>query len=156
MSVDSFKARGFGVDIPFVSLLGFDLTHFEDGNSTILYRPKPEHANSFAVAHGGVVMTLLDVAMATAARSVSLDMGVVTIEMKTTFMRPSPLGLLTAKGKLIHRTATMAFTEASIYDEAGRVCAASTGTFKYVKRLPARAEDGSRVVNGLNALISTD
>jgi uncharacterized protein (TIGR00369 family) len=57
--------------------------------------------------------------------------------MKTTFMRPSPLGLLTAKGKLIHRTATMAFTEASIYDEAGRVCASSTGTFKYVKRLPA-------------------
>jgi hypothetical protein len=65
-------------------------------------------------------------------------------------MRPSPLGLLTAKGKLIHRTATMAFTEASIYDEAGRVCACATGTFKYVKRLPARAADGSRVVNSLN------
>jgi uncharacterized protein (TIGR00369 family) len=140
MSSKSFAARGFGVEIPFVNLLGFDLTRFENGESTILYTPKPEHANSFAVAHGGVVMTLLDVTMATAARSVSPDTGVVTIEMKTTFMRPSPLGLLTAKGKLIHRTATMAFTEASIYDEVGRVCASSTGTFKYVKRLlPVRA-----------------
>ena len=92
-------------------------------------------------AHGGVVMTLLDVTMATAARSAQPDTGVVTIEMKTTFMRPSPLGLLTAKGKLIHRTATMAFTEASIYDEAGKVCASSTGTFKYVKRLlPTRTK----------------
>jgi uncharacterized protein (TIGR00369 family) len=162
MSLELFAAKGFGVEIPFVNLLGFDLTQFEDGHSTILYTPKPEHANSFAVAHGGVVMTLLDVTMATAARSVSPDTGVVTIEMKTTFMRPSPLGLLTAKGKLIHRTATMAFTEASIYDEAGRVCASATGTFKYVKRLPARAADGSRVINNLNepapamSQISTD
>jgi uncharacterized protein (TIGR00369 family) len=150
MSLETLPAKGFGVEIPFVNLLGFDLTQFENGHSTILYTPKPEHANSFAVAHGGVVMTLLDVTMATAARSVSPDTGVVTIEMKTTFMRPSPLGLLTAKGKLIHRTATMAFTEASIYDEVGRVCASATGTFKYVKRLPSRAADGSRVVNSLN------
>ena len=159
MSLDSFAAKGFGVEIPFVKLLGFDLTRFEGGESTILYTPKPEHANSFAVAHGGVVMTLLDVTMATAARSAQAEMGVVTIEMKTTFMRPSPLGLLTAKGKLIHRTATMAFTEASIYDEAGRVCASSTGTFKYVKRLPARGKDGTRVINPLNEpipQISTD
>ncbi len=141
---------GFGAEIPFVHLLGFELTQFEAGQSTVLYTPKPEHANSFAVAHGGAVMTLLDVTMATAARSVSPETGVVTIEMKTTFMRPSPLALLTAKGKLIHRTATMAFTEASIYDEAGRVCASATGTFKYVRRLPARAADGSRVVNALN------
>ncbi|MDI9333946.1 MAG: PaaI family thioesterase [Cytophagales bacterium] len=140
MSFNSFAAKGFGVAIPFVDLLGFELTQFAGGESVILYTPKPEHANSFAVAHGGVVMTLLDVTMATAARSVSPDTGVVTIEMKTTFMRPSPLALLTAKGKLIHRTATMAFTEASIFDEAGRVCASATGTFKYVKRLlPARA-----------------
>ena len=33
-------------------------------------------------------MTLLDVTMAVAARSVEKNMGVVTIEMKTTFMRP--------------------------------------------------------------------
>jgi len=149
----------FGVDIPFVSLLGFDLTRFENGESTILYRPKPEHANSFAVTHGGACMTLLDVTMATAARSVAPESGVVTIEMKTSFMRPSPLGLLTAKGKLIHRTATMAFTEATIFDEAGKPCAHATGTFKYVKRLLSRAADGSRVLNNLNETIpqiSTD
>ena len=34
----------------------------------------------------------------------------------------------------MHRTKSMAFTEATIYDAEGRACAHSTGTFKYVKR----------------------
>jgi uncharacterized protein (TIGR00369 family) len=107
---------------------------FEGGHSQINYNPKPEHLNSFDVVHGGASMTLLDVTMAVAARSVAQDMGVVTIEMKTSFMQAAR-GLLVAKGRLIHRTKTMAFTEASIFDSEGKICAHSTGTFKYVKRL---------------------
>ncbi|OYU41840.1 MAG: phenylacetic acid degradation protein, partial [Burkholderiales bacterium PBB4] len=60
----------FGVDIPFVHHLGFELMLFEGGHSQIDYEAKPEHLNSFQVTHGGAVMTLLDVAMAVAARSV--------------------------------------------------------------------------------------
>ena len=140
----------FGVEIPFVTLLGFELTHFENGESAITYSPRPEHQNSFGVAHGGAVMTLMDVTMATAARSVAPDMGVVTIEMKTSFMQAAR-GKLTGKGRLIHRTATLAFTEATIYDAEGKVCAHATGTFKYVKRLPT----GPKGSNALN-VISTD
>jgi uncharacterized protein (TIGR00369 family) len=125
----------FGARIPFVNHLGFDLVRFEGGHSEILYEAKPEHLNSFGVTHGGACMTLLDVSMATAARSVEQTMGVVTIEMKTTFMQPAR-GKLSGKGRLMHRTATMAFTEATIFDSEGRTCAHSTGTFKYVKRLP--------------------
>jgi uncharacterized protein (TIGR00369 family) len=140
----------FGVKIPFVDHLGFDLVKFVDGNSQIDFDPKPEHLNSFNVVHGGVCMTLLDVAMAAAARSVDREMGVVTIEMKTTFMQVSR-GKLAAKGHLMHRTATMAFTDATIYDEQGKACAHATGTFKYVSRLPT----GTKSVNPLNT-ISTD
>ncbi|EJL77771.1 hypothetical protein PMI15_04577 [Polaromonas sp. CF318] len=132
----------FGADIPFVRHLGFELELFTGGASAIGYTPKPEHLNSFAVTHGGAIMTLLDVTMATAARSVQKDAGVVTIEMKTSFMRPAPGdgGRLTAKGRLMHRTATMAFTEATLYDVLGQACAHSTGTFKYVKRKPAAGQ----------------
>ncbi len=128
----------FGVEIPFVHHLGFELMLFEGGASQIDYTPLPEHLNSFQVTHGGALMTLQDVVMATAARSVEPDMGVVTIEMKTSFMRPAPGdgSKLTAKGRLIHRTATMAFTEGTVFDVQGRICAHATGTFKYVKRLP--------------------
>jgi uncharacterized protein (TIGR00369 family) len=140
----------FGVNIPFVRHVGLELIQFEDGHSEIHLEPKPEHLNSFAVTHGGVCMTMLDVTMATAARSVQKDMGVVTIEMKTTFMQPAR-GKLSGKGRLMHRTATMAFTEGTLYDAEGRACAHATGTFKYVKRLPT----GAKSANALD-VISTD
>ena len=123
----------FGVPIPFVDHLGFELTRFDGGHSEIVFVPRPEHLNSFDVVHGGATMTLLDVTMATAARSITPEMGVVTIEMKTTFMRAAR-GTLRGVGKLIHRTRTMAFTEASIFDADGQLCSQATGTFKYVSR----------------------
>ncbi|HUR88206.1 MAG TPA: PaaI family thioesterase [Ramlibacter sp.] len=140
----------FGVKIPFVEHLGFVLEKFEDGHSEIAYEAKADHLNSFGVTHGGACMTLLDVSMAAAARSAQPEMGVVTIEMKTSFMQPAR-GKLVGKGRLMHRTATMAFTEATIYDLQGKPCAHATGTFKYVPRLAT----GAKSVNPLNT-ISTD
>jgi acyl-coenzyme A thioesterase PaaI-like protein len=70
--------------------------------------------------------------------------------MKTSFMRPAK-GKLIAKGRLMHRTATMAFTEGTIFDAEGQACAHATGTYKYVKRLPT----GPTSANPLN-VISTD
>ena len=127
------NVRSYTSQIPFARHLGFELTKFEGGASEIRYTAKPEHLNTFDVTHGGACMTLLDIAMAAAARSDTPETGVVTIEMKTSFMQPS-VGPLRARGRLMHRTATLAFTEATIYDEQGRACAHATGTFKYVKR----------------------
>ena len=139
----------FGVEIPFVNHLGFELELFDGGQSRIAYQTRPEHLNSFAVTHGGALMTLMDVTMAAAARSVNQEMGVVTIEMKTTFMQAAR-GKLRGQGRLMHRTGSMAFTEATIFDAEGRACAHATGTFKYVKRLPAQQ------VAGASNPISTD
>ncbi len=125
----------FDVRIPFVELLGFELLRMEGGEAEIAFAPSSEHFNSFDVVHGGASMTLADVVMAHAARSVEPSMGCVTIEMKTSFMRAAK-GPLLAKGRLLHRTATLAFTEASIFDAAGKLCSHASGTFKYVARLP--------------------
>ncbi|MCU0814829.1 MAG: PaaI family thioesterase, partial [Burkholderiaceae bacterium] len=90
----------------------------------------------------GVVMTLLDVAMAVAARSVQRHgaepgHGVATVEMKTSFMQPAE-GELRAHGRLIHRTATLAFCEGWLADDHGHRCAHASGTFKYLRALPTR------------------
>lgn len=124
----------FGVDIPFVHLLGFELELFEGGKSQISYAPRPDHRNAFGVTHGGALMTLLDLGMATAARSVQKDTGLVTIEMKTTFMQTAR-GDLKCKGRLMHRSANLAFAEATVFDEAGRPCTHATGTFKFTRAL---------------------
>lgn len=140
----------FAVRIPFVELLGFRLDRMEGGEAQMSFDPAPEHGNSFDVVHGGASMTLLDVTMAHAARSLQPDMGCVTIEMKTSFMRAAK-GPLVARAKLLHRSATLAFTEASVFDAAGRLCSHATGTFKFVPRLPT----GPGRANALNR-ISTD
>ena len=129
----------FGINVPFIHHLGITLEKFDGGESELFFTPRPEHSNSYDVTHGGVVMTLLDVAMATASRSAQpdSDRGVVTIEMKTSFMRPVPLlpgKRLVTRGRVLHRTRSMAFVEGSVYDADGRLCAQATGTFRYVVR----------------------
>ena len=90
-------------------------------------------------------MTLLDVAMAHAARSIHMHQpgfgpGVVTIEMKTSFMRPGE-GELRCHAKLLHRSTTMAFCEGSVFGGDGKLCAHATGTFKYLRALPTGPRD---------------
>ena len=126
----------FGHRVPFVTHLGFTLERFEAGEAELHYTALAEHLNNHGMTHGGACMTLLDVAMAAATRSAAEpDTGVVTVEMKTTFMQPAS-GPLVASGRMLHRTGRMAFAEGTLRDAQGRICAHATGTFKFVQRKP--------------------
>ncbi len=59
----------FKIHIPFVEAQGFELLRFENGEAEIALTPRADQLNSWNVVHGGVTMTLLDVAMAHAARA---------------------------------------------------------------------------------------
>lgn len=132
----------FPVHIPFVEELGLELWRFGGGEAELRVDLAEAHLNSWEVAHGGVLMTMLDVAMAHAARSANSHdpghgPGVATVEMKTSFMRPAE-GRLRAFGTLLHRTASLAFTEGRVVDEHDQLCATASGTFKYLRALPTR------------------
>ncbi len=127
----------FQVHIPFVELLGMQLVRFEAGEAEIHQPLRPELTNSFAMAHGGVTMTLLDVVMAHAARSPSgpgdaPQPRVLTIEMKTSFLKPG-VGTLIATGRRLQGTRSMAFCEGYVHDQRGQLVAHASGTFKYMK-----------------------
>jgi acyl-CoA thioesterase len=128
----------FRADIPFLRDLGVEFLAADAGRATIALQLHARHLNSWNVAHGGVIMTLLDVAMAVAGRS--LDPGAgggVTVEMKTTFAQPALAGSrLTASGHAFHRSSTLAFCEGEVRDETGRFIAKSMGTFKYIRQRP--------------------
>ena len=131
-------ALQFPVKVPFVESLGIELHSFGEGHAELRIDLDASHLNTWDVAHGGVVMTMLDVAMAMAARSANPHgTGVATIEMKTSFMRPAE-HRLRAVARVLHKTTTMAFCEASLSDDEGKLCANATGTFKYLRALPAR------------------
>jgi uncharacterized protein (TIGR00369 family) len=123
---------------PFALHLGFEVVQALplSGHATLQWQPQPEHLNVLGMVHGGACMSLLDVAMAHAARSawpdVKKPMSCVTIEMKTTFMRPAQ-GFLTAQAQVVHRTATMAFVQAQLLDKNQHLCTHATGTYQYVR-----------------------
>jgi len=144
----------FPVHIPFIADLGCELQRFADGEAEITLDVQELHTNSFGVAHGGLLMTLLDVAMAHAARSRNLSLpdggpGLVTVEMKTSFMRPGQ-GRIRVIGQVLQGTISLAFTEGRVLDEQGRLCAHATATFKFLRALPV----GDRQVNALAAVRS--
>jgi acyl-coenzyme A thioesterase PaaI-like protein len=59
----------FPVLIPFVQAMGFELLRMQGGEAEIALALRGDQHNSLNMGHGGVTMTLLDVAMAHAARS---------------------------------------------------------------------------------------
>ena len=141
----------FPITIPFVEHLEFEFVGYGGGEAEIAILLRDELTNTWGVAHGGVTMTLLDIVMAHAARSpdqsgFDASRGVVTIEMKTSFMRPAT-GRIVGRGKVLHRTGATAFCEGSVFDAQGALLAHATGTFKFLKALPV---DG-KLVQRVNA-----
>jgi uncharacterized protein (TIGR00369 family) len=130
----------FGLEIPFLDVLGVEPEFAENGHSRIRLHLRPELLNSFHVAHGGVVMSILDFAMAAAARSSHEHiLGVITIDMTTSFLRPSK-GILIAEGKVLKAGSTVNYCEGSIFNEAGQLTAKSTGSFM-LRRIKSQSEN---------------
>lgn len=129
--------KPFPVHIPFLHDLGVEFIDMADGEAQIALDLKERHLNSWHVAHGGVTMTMLDVVMSMAGRSLEPEArGGVTVEMKTSFLQPGGHegGRLIAKGKALHRTTGMCFCEGELWN-GDKLVAKSSGTFKYLKRL---------------------
>jgi uncharacterized protein (TIGR00369 family) len=117
--------------VPFSEHLGLRLEHAEGGESLVSVALRPELLNNHASGHGGVLMTLLDSAMAHAALSrVGYAREVVTVDMHIAFMRPAD-GVLQAQGRATGGGRSVCFCEATVTDASGEVAARAMGTFRY-------------------------
>lgn len=121
----------FGVEVPFLTLLGFHGVRSEHGETELWVDVRPDMTNHFATAHGGVVATMLDVAMASAARTSHPDTeGAMTVSITLNFLRAPEPGRLTARGRVRQAGRSLVFCEAEVEDAQGRVAATAIGTFK--------------------------
>jgi uncharacterized protein (TIGR00369 family) len=129
--------RDLGRVIPFANLLGLQLRELGKGMARFELQLRPELMNSFHAAHGGVVMTMLDIAMAYAAKSMDAHaVGAITVEMKTTFIAVGK-GTLIAVGRCLHHGSTVSLCEGEITDPTGRMVARGSGTFMVRKERAA-------------------
>ncbi len=129
-------ANAFRNDIPFITDMGVEFVSAENGRAVVALDLAPRHLNSWSVAHGGVLMTLLDVAMAVAGRSLDAAAGGgITLEMTTSFLQPANAGTrLIVSAHAYHRSSTLAFCDGEVRDTEQRLIAKAMGTFKYLKR----------------------
>jgi acyl-CoA thioesterase len=140
--MDFSKPQAFPPDIPFLHDIGVEFLSMADGRAEIALALAPRHMNSWHVTHGGVIMTLLDVAMSLAGRSLDPDARAgVTVDMHTTFVQPGGQAgsRIVARGRVYHRSTTMCFCDGELWAD-DRLVAKSTGTFKYLKRLDVAAK----------------
>jgi acyl-coenzyme A thioesterase PaaI-like protein len=76
--------RDYQKKIPFVSHLKILTEELGDGTARLSLPVEPHLANSLGTVHGGVIVSLLDVALCTAARTLHPDsLGVITIDLTT-------------------------------------------------------------------------
>lgn len=129
MSLD-IKNSGKNLVIPYAAHLGVCVTENANGQAAISLEIKDEHKNSWDGAHGGVILSVLDMAMGLSARSLEpSSIGAVTIELKTNFLkvvsaRLNVSALATRAGR------NLIFVEASAVNELDEIAAKATGTFK--------------------------
>jgi uncharacterized protein (TIGR00369 family) len=123
-------SKAIGRHVPFADLLGITVAHHEPGKARLELPLRPELANSWGVAHGGVVMTLADVALGVAAITrVEGGRGAATIELKVSFIRPGT-GRLLAEGRCLEAGRSLAFCEGEVTDTEGKLVAKALGTFR--------------------------
>ncbi len=118
----------FGADIPFADLCRIEPIEAGEGRSRLRVTVGREHANNVGIAHGGLVCTLLDIAMGSAARC-TLGRPVVTLDMQVSFLAAGR-GTLHAEGRITKAGRSIVFCEAEVRAEDGELVARSTGLFK--------------------------
>jgi uncharacterized protein (TIGR00369 family) len=131
-------------NVPFSRLIGMRREFSENGKARLSVDARPELGNVVGSMHGGVITTLIDVAMASAAVSrVNFERTAITLNLTTSFLHPGR-GTLTADSEVLSHDAQMAWCSAVVTDAEGRVVARGQGSFRYVP-LPRPADAAGTV-----------
>ena len=131
-------ARAYQKKIPYVAQLGMLTEALGEGAARLSMPLTPQLLNSFGVAHGGAIMSLLDVALCTAARTLHPDSaGVVTIDMSTSFLGAGSGERLIAEARVLKNGRSTVFVEGEAKNEDGSLVAKAIGTVRPRRKEPA-------------------
>ncbi len=124
-------ARDYQRKIPFVSHLKILTEALGEGTARLSLPIEPHLTNSLGTAHGGVIVSLLDVALCTAARTLHPEsMGVVTIDLSTSFIGGAGGSKLIAEARVLRDGRSMSFVEAEAKNEDGSLVAKAIATVR--------------------------
>ncbi len=124
-------AREYQKKIPFLSHLRILTEALGEGSARLSLPVEPHLKNSLGTVHGGVIMSLLDVALCTAARTLHPDsVGVITIDLSTSFIGGGTGGRLFAESRVLRDGRSLIFVEGEAKNEDGSLVAKAIGTVR--------------------------
>ena len=99
----------------------------DDGTSTVAIEAAEHHLNPNGSVHGGVLATMIDVAMGTAVATTG-GQSPVTVSLAVTYLEPGRPGRLEARARVRKRGKRLMVVEAEVVQD-GDVVADALGTF---------------------------
>jgi uncharacterized protein (TIGR00369 family) len=120
----------FTKNIPFSQHLGIKVDALEKGMARLSMLVRPEFMTSWGTAHGGSILSLLDITLSMTARTLyDPPRSIMTIDLSTQFIGTAT-GVLKAEGRVTKAGSTTIFCEGEARDEAGELVAKAIGTFR--------------------------
>jgi uncharacterized protein (TIGR00369 family) len=116
----------------FNEAVGLRLAGWSEGRATVELDITGDHLNRSGYVHGGVLMTLIDVACGFAGTwSEDGTRLAVTLDLTTSFVAPGRAGRLTTLATVTGGGRKIYFARAEVRDEAGALVAMGQGSFRY-------------------------
>jgi uncharacterized protein (TIGR00369 family) len=123
--------REYQKKIPFVQHLKIVTEALGQGTARLSLPVETEFTNSLGTVHGGVIVSLLDVALCTAARTLHPDStGVITIDLSTSFIGGGSGERLYAEARVLKDGRSMSFVEGEARNEDGSLVAKAMATVR--------------------------
>ncbi|MDA0981485.1 MAG: PaaI family thioesterase [Proteobacteria bacterium] len=127
ISQDTYE---FTKKIPFSEHLGIRVESLEKGVARLSMVIRPEFMTSWGTAHGGSILSLLDITLSMSARTLyNPPRSIMTIDLSTQFIGTST-GVLKSEGRVSQAGQTTIFCEGEVRNEAGDLVAKAIGTFR--------------------------
>ena len=132
-------ARDYQKRIPFIQHLRIRTEALDKGTARLSVPIEPHLTNSLGTVHGGVIMSLLDVALCTAARTLHPEsVGVITINLSTSFIDAGGGAKLYADARVLKDGRSMSFVEGEAKNEDGTLVAKATATVRVLHKQEKR------------------
>jgi uncharacterized protein (TIGR00369 family) len=115
--------------------MGFTLVEANAGHVVFEARPGRQFYNPLNIVHGGYAAAMLDSACGCAVRTkLSAGQNLVTLELKISYHKAitAETGPVRATGRVLSIGRRIAFSEARLTDEAGKLYASATSTIMVI------------------------
>jgi uncharacterized protein (TIGR00369 family) len=137
---------------PFDRFLGTRIVSAANEELVVELVLEPHHLNKRGVAHGGVVLSLLDSAMGGAlVAAMPQEWWCATTSLSTQFLRGPGAGRIRARGRVVRLGRSVAFVAGELSDADGRLAAVAHGTWRVWDRRPGAPAPSADEASSANA-----